>query len=82
MLQEILEALGRMDADPSQQAFQVLAAGPLEDLLADHGAAIIVRVEEEARRNPRFNLLLGGVWRNSMTHDIWQRVEAARLTVW
>jgi hypothetical protein len=29
-----------------------LAAGPIEDDLTNHGAAIIDRVEDEARRNP------------------------------
>ena len=30
----------------------------------------------------RFNYLLGGVWRNAMTEEVWQRVQAARLHVW
>jgi hypothetical protein len=65
----------------SDKAFGVLAAGPLEDLLADFGELYIQRVEELARKNPRFNHLLGGVWRNSMTDDVWDRVQKARLTV-
>ncbi len=60
----------------------LLAAGPLENLLVWHGAAFIDRVEEEARRNSRFNDLLGGVWRQSMPSEIWSRVEAARLRIW
>jgi len=65
--------------DTSDEVLQLLSAGPLEDLLAKHGNAFIERIELEARQNPQFRDLLGGVWQNSMTDDIWQRVEAARL---
>ena len=66
----------------SDKAFGVLAAGALEDLLACFGNLYIDRVEELARKNPRFNYLLGGVWKNAMTDDVWVRVEKARLAVW
>jgi hypothetical protein len=59
-----------------------LAAGPLEDLLADHGIQFIERVEREAEQNPRFNRLLGGVWRSHMSDEIWGRVQKARKEVW
>lgn len=68
--------------DLSDKAVAVLAAGPLEDLLAKQGPEFIERVEELARKDPKFNHLLGGVWRNTMTEEIWQRVQAARLHVW
>ena len=68
--------------DLSDKAVSVLAAGPLEDLLAKEGPAFIQRVEDLARRDPKFNDLLGGVWRNTMTDEIWQRVQAARHDVW
>jgi hypothetical protein len=74
--------LRSFEQEMSDKAFGVLAAGPLEDLLADFGELYIQRVEELARKNPRFNHLLGGVWRNSMTDDVWNRVKKARLTVW
>ena len=54
----------------------VLAAGPLEDLLAWHGETMIDAVEAEARRNEAFRALLRDVWRNSMTSDVWARVQA------
>ena len=60
----------------------VLAAGPLEDLLAKRGEDFIDRVEELARKDPKFNDLLGGVWRNTMTDEVWQRVQAIRNHVW
>jgi hypothetical protein len=71
----ILEILRR---DDGVAILEVLSAGPLEDLLAKHGPAFIDRVEAEARRNPVFARLLGGVWKNQMTDEIWARV----LAVW
>jgi hypothetical protein len=52
----------------------LLAAGPLETLLAWHGAAFIDRIVGEATHNPRFNHLLGGVWRHDMPEEIWERI--------
>ncbi|MDX6694467.1 MAG: hypothetical protein QOF02_2070 [Blastocatellia bacterium] len=60
----------------------VLAAGPLEDLLSRHGPDYIERVEELARRDARFNHLLGGVWQLEMTDEVWERVKAVRREVW
>ena len=68
--------------DLSGTVFAMLAAGPVEDLLAKCGVDYIDRVEDLARKDPRFNDLLGGVWRNSMTDDVWQRVQAIRNNVW
>jgi hypothetical protein len=77
--QFILEAYKR---DLSDKAIGVLAAGPLEDLLAKQGVAFIDRIEELARKDPKFNHLLGGVWRNFMTDEVWQRVQSIRNHVW
>ena len=52
-------------------------AGPLEDLLANHGARLIDRVEDEAKRDRRMFWTLGCVWRNSMSDDVWSRVQRA-----
>ena len=68
--------LGVLARDLSDEDIGMLAAGPLEDLLARHGRSIIERVEHEARRNPAFASLLGGVWQNTMSDDIWTRVMA------
>jgi hypothetical protein len=53
----------------------VLAAGALEDLLCLHGAEFIDRVEVEAKGNPKFAHVLGGVWRSQMSEDVWTRVQ-------
>lgn len=68
--------------DLSDKVFSSLAAGPVEDLLAKQGPQFIERVEELARKDPKFKYLLGGVWRNAMTDEVWQRVQAARHDVW
>jgi hypothetical protein len=64
----ILEALGMVQVKKDDSKFQTLAAGPLEQLLADHGLQFIERIERLAESNAGFKLLLG-VWRNSMPED-------------
>jgi hypothetical protein len=78
----IVEVLGLIDPQPQNPLFQSLAAGPLEDLLCHHGPRFVGRVEELARRNPNFNLLLGGVWNGGMSPDVWGRLEECRLRTW
>jgi hypothetical protein len=63
--------------DQSTRIDQVLSAGPLENLLALHGEGFIGRVESEAQRDPSFAKLLGGVRKNRMSDEVWQRVQAA-----
>ena len=70
------------EKEMSDKTFAMIAAGPLEDLLAYFGEQYIDSIEELARKNPRFNYLLGGVWKNSSTNDVWLRLEKARLNVW
>jgi hypothetical protein len=64
--------------DQSIHIKQVLSAGPLENLLALHGEGFIDLVESEAQRDPSFAKLLGGVWKNRMSEEVWQRVQAVR----
>ncbi|WP_425599522.1 DUF6869 domain-containing protein [Xanthomonas phaseoli] len=67
--------------NPPSSVIGVLAAGPLEDLIQDSGLRYIERIELEARRNPGFRHLLGGVWKSG-TPEVWMRVEAARGATW
>ncbi len=60
---------------PNNETIEVLAAGPLEEVLAQHGPLIIDRVEKEASLSLSFAKLLGGVWKNAMTPDVWARVQ-------
>ena len=74
----ILEVLSR---NPPDKVLGVLAAGPLEDLIDDHGPEYIGHIETEARRNASFRQLLGGVWKSS-TPEVWARVQKARGELW
>ena len=57
----------------------LVAAGPLEDVIATHGAAIIDRIEAAAPQSARLRLALSGVWpQGSAGTALWQRVQAAR----
>ncbi len=71
-----------LERELTEDQTAVLAAGPLEDLLAVHGPQFIERVEREAERSPRLNHLLGGVWQNQIRQEIWERIQRARRTVW
>ena len=73
ILRMILEILKLNNSNRIQE---VLSAGPLEDLLAQHGDLMIDAIESEAKKNPIFSQLLGGVWQNSMSDAIWNRVQA------
>jgi hypothetical protein len=66
-------------ADPRCRPFLGnLAAGPLEDLLSLHGDLVIERVEHQARADPGFAWVLGGVWRYTMTDVVRDRVQQVR----
>ena len=62
--------------DQSPRIQECLSAGPVEDLLAKHGDRFIERVESRARQDPTFAKLLGGVWKNTMSDEIWRRLQA------
>nr|CAS02601.1 putative integron gene cassette protein [uncultured bacterium] len=70
-----------LSRQPPDSVIVVLAAGPLEDLIHYAGPQFIDRIESEARQNPAFRNLLGGVWECS-TPEVWTRVEAARGGSW
>ncbi len=53
-----------------------LSSGPVEDLLVHHGPRFIERIEVQARTDPKFALMLGGVWQSEMRNYIWKRVNA------
>ena len=53
-----------------------LAAGPLEDLIAQHGDLLMDRVEVLAKQDESFAQLLQGVWQYKMKDKTWARVQA------
>ncbi|MGC3989901.1 MAG: hypothetical protein QM796_09535 [Chthoniobacteraceae bacterium] len=70
--------LAVLKCDSSSTIMENLSAGPLEDLLVGHGSLLIEKIEEEAKMNPVFASLLGGVWKNRMDDSVWKRVVAIR----
>lgn len=68
----ILEVLSR---NRPNEVKEVLAAGPLEDYLAKLGPKVIDKIEKQAGTDAQFKNLLGGVWKNNMTDDVWERVQ-------
>ncbi|MGC9419367.1 MAG: DUF6869 domain-containing protein [Rhodovulum sp.] len=77
-LDAVLACLARCET-AEEVAF--LAAGPLEDLIAENGAAVIDRIEAEAVENPRMRFALSGVWPPDGGPALfWARVRAARGT--
>lgn len=68
----VLEVL---NLNQGNNILEVLSAGPLEQVLAEHGPSVIDRVENLARTNKEFSSLLGGVWKNAMTEEVWAKVQ-------
>jgi hypothetical protein len=62
--------------DQSAAIQEVLSAGPIEDLLTKHGENFIDRVQAEARKDPLFAKVLGGVWQNRMSDAVWKRLQS------
>lgn len=67
---------------PDYELMGVLAAGPLEDLLAEHGELIIEDVEALAKQDPEFRKCLVGVWKNAMGDALYGRVQKAADPNW
>lgn len=70
----VVQELVRQASDDRQ--LSDIAAGPLEDLLVQQGAAVITAVEQEYASNERFRKCLWGVWGRSIAEPVWRRLEA------
>jgi hypothetical protein len=71
-----------LETDNSIKIIQNLSAGPLEDLLVYHGDQFIDRIEAEAKNNPDFAKLLGGVWKNEISDENWERINKVCNRSW
>jgi len=58
-----------------------VAAGPLEGLLGRFGKDVIPLVEKEASIDPKFARTLTGVWKHTMTDEVWARVRTIQRCV-
>lgn len=68
--------------DHSDIILSNLAAGPLEDLLVNHGELFIDRIEKIAVSDSQMRKLLGAVWKNSMSDSVWERIKAIADDSW
>jgi len=62
------------DMSSSDSVLGNLSAGPLEELLFNHGSKFIDRVETLTRQNPKFTKLIKGVWASEMQKDIKEKI--------
>ena len=81
-LEAIVEVLKVIPADPANSHFQVLAAGPLEDLLCINGESVVEQVDALCRRSPEFRLLLNGAWLSRARPDVLARLEKYQNNRW
>ena len=70
---ELIEEIRKSDG--SDVILANLAAGPLEELLAQHGAKFIERIEKQAQNDEQYRKLLGAMWQNDIPDDVWKRVK-------
>jgi hypothetical protein len=61
--------------DQSIPTKQSLSAGLIEELLCYHGEFMIQHIERQAKADRSFATLLGGVWQNTMTDHVWNRLQ-------
>ncbi|RYD39103.1 MAG: hypothetical protein EOP85_16540 [Verrucomicrobiaceae bacterium] len=67
---EALTALNYLaHATYGDMSFGLLGAGPLEDLISDHGDEIVPEIEYMAHDNPVFRALLGCIYRRKSLSD-------------
>ena len=71
--QFILKAVKYAESD--DELFTI-AAGPVEHLLGTHGPDFIDQVEKLAEADAKFSRLLTGVWKHTMTDEVWNRLQA------
>ena len=75
----ILATLEVLNKVPNDNAFGLLGASTLEDLLDYHGSLVIDRIEAEAQKSQQFRRLLGTIW-ESGPPEVWQRILAMQST--
>jgi hypothetical protein len=68
-----------IDEAPAGRSVATVGAGPLEDLIHDHGDSLVDEIDERARRSGRFAEALASVW---LERDRLDPATVARLSVW
>lgn len=77
---KIIDAIRSLDS--SDLILSNLAAGPLEDLLSSHGEEIITHLEKAAVDDRQLRKLLGAVWQNAISEDVWSRIKSIADQAW
>lgn len=75
--QEALPILADAIAVCAEDAIAAIAAGPLEDVIKQHGAKVIEAVERYAAADERFRRALSGVWLFDVDRDLFDRIDRA-----
>ena len=81
-LDVIVRILEKIEPTTDIELFPVLAAGPLEDLLNEHGETVVNKVEVLAGRSPDFRKLLNGVWDSEVNETVKSRLSKYRDHQW
>ena len=81
-LDVIVRVLEKIEPTTDSELFSILAAGPLEDLLNEHGEAVVDRIEVLARRSPKFRKLLNSVWDSAVDESVKSRLSKYRNHQW
>ena len=73
---DVVTAIVRAAPDES---LGYIGAGPVEDMVRHHGAALVDWIEGEARRDQRFQFALGCIWmhRRDLPAPIFERLQHA-----
>lgn len=80
MIEEICHRI--VTGEPDYELMGLLAAGPLEDLVAGYGDLVIAAVELLAKQDPEFRKCLAGVWRKGISDEVYARVQKAADPSW
>jgi hypothetical protein len=64
--------------DSSPDVTSNLGAGPIEDLLVNHGASLIEQIEFDASQSKPIQEALRSVWQGDIDQEVWRRVKRAR----
>jgi len=67
-----------LDLTDSENVLYAMAAGPLEELLAQNGEEFIARIEVLAQKSPKLRKALDGVWQNAMSDELYKKVVVMR----
>jgi hypothetical protein len=73
----IVEVWNRIDRS-DEALVGALGAGPLEDLLSTHGEKCFQEIAQFCDVEPEFKTVLRTVWQNSMSPDLWRKVQELR----